>query len=59
MEGEAIASRVLELGPSGAKFLGDGLQGGQARLRPRFRLLISGILLSLPSPAWADGNMAE
>ena len=28
--------------------------GGQARLRPRFRLLISGILLSLPNPAWAN-----
>ena len=31
----------------------------RARLRSRFRLLISGILLSLPNPAWEGGNLAE
>ena len=30
---------------------------GQARLRSRFRLLISGILPSLPNPAWTGGNL--
>ena len=28
-------------------------------MRPRFRLLMSGILLSLPNSAWSGGNMAE
>ena len=35
------------------------IQGGQARPRPRFRLLISGTFHSLPGPAWAGGNLAE
>ena len=45
---------------------GDGLRvqvrrikGASARLGPRFSLLISGILLSLPNCAWASGNKAE
>ena len=35
------------------------MQGGVARLRPRFSLLMTGILLSLANPAWAGGNLAE
>ena len=33
--------------------------GGTARLRPRFSLLMSGTLLSLPICTWAGGNLAE